>query len=154
MPKKNKDNKKMLVELENKLAEVFTKKLPALPEGIKEGIVKYGPYITVVMMILTVPAILAIIGIGMAATPFAFLGGFRGGLGYIVSMLFGLVMLVLEIMAISGLFKRQKKAWKLLFYISLIQATLNILRFDLGGLIIGTGISWYVLFQIKSYYKN
>ena len=144
----------MLVELENKLAEVFTKKLPALPEGIKEAIVKYGPYFTVIMIILTIPAILAIIGIGVAATPFAFLGGVRGGIGYIISIVFGLAMLVLQIIAIKGLFARQMKAWKLLFYISLISAVSNLLRFDLGGLIIGTGISWYILFQIRSYYKN
>lgn len=154
MTTNKKDWKSMLVELENKLAEFFTKKLPAMPDKIKEGIVKYGPYITVVMMILTIPVVLAVLGFGAMATPFVFLGGFRGGIGYIISMIFGIAMIVLEIMAIKGLITRQMKAWKLLFYISLIQAVSNLIKFDLGGLIIGTGISWYVLFQIRSYYKN
>ncbi|MDD2483026.1 MAG: chromate transporter [Candidatus Shapirobacteria bacterium] len=154
MTTQKKDWKRMLVELENKLAEFFTKKLPSMPDKVKEGIVKYGPYLTVIMIILTIPAILAVIGIGMAATPFAFLGGVKGGIGYIISMFLGLVMLILEIIAIKGLFARQMKAWKLMFYISLISAVSNLIKFDLGGLIIGTGISWYVLFQIRSYYKN
>lgn len=153
MATQNKNWKTMLVELENKLAEFFTKKLPALPEKAKELIVKFGPYLVVVMLVLTIPAILALIGIGIAATPFAFVGGLRGGIGYVISLIFGLAMLVLEIMAVPGLFKRQMKAWKLLFYISLISAVSYVLSFNLGGLIIGTGISWYILFQIRSYYK-
>lgn len=153
MTTQKKDWKTMLVELEGKLNEFFTKKLPAMPEKAKEIIVKFGPYLTVIMLVLTIPAILALIGIGIAASPVAFMGGFRGGLGYIVSMIFGLVMIVMEIMAVPGLFKRQMRAWKLLFYISLINAVSALLSFNLGGLIIGTGISWYVLFQIRSYYK-
>lgn len=153
MTTQNKDWKTMLVELENKLGEFFTKKLPALPETAKEMIVKFGPYITVIMLVLAIPVILAVVGIGMAATPFAFLGGVRGGIGYIITLVLGLIMMVLEIMAIQGLFKRQMKAWKLLFYISLISALSALISFNLGSLIIGTGISWYILFQIRSYYK-
>lgn len=154
MTKKNNDGKKILVELESKLESIFLDKLPALPDKAKELIVKYGPYVAVVFLVISIPMILTLIGIGVATTGLVSLAGARSGFGYIISIVFGLVMMVLEIMAIKGLFKRQKKAWKLLFYISLIQAVLNILRFDLGGLIIGTGISWYILFQIKSYYKN
>jgi hypothetical protein len=153
MTTQKKDWKAMLVELENKMAEFFLKKLPAMPENVREMIVKYGPYITVVMMVLTIPAILAVIGIGMATTPFAIAAGARYGFGFLVSAIFGIVMIVLEIMAIKGLFARQMKAWKLLFYISLIQAVSAVLRLDFGGLIIGSGISWYILFQIRSYYK-
>jgi len=153
MTTQKKDWKTMLVELENKLAEVFTKKLPAMPEKAKEIIVKYGPYMTVVMMILTIPIILAAIGIGMVATPLAVLGGARSFFWFVIPAILGALMIVLEVMAIKGLFARQMKAWKLLFYISLIQAFSSLIKLDLGGLIIGTGISWYILFQIRSYYK-
>jgi hypothetical protein len=37
---------------------------------------------------------------------------------------------------------------------SLINAVGAILKMDLGNLIIGTGLSWYILFQIKEYYKK
>jgi hypothetical protein len=153
MTTQKKDWKNMLVELENKMAEFFIKKLPSMPENIKEIIVKYGPYLIVIMMILMVPAILAVMGIGVAATPLALMAGPRHGFALLISAIFGLLMIVLELMAIKGLFKRELKAWKLLFYISLIQAFSSLIRFDLGGLIIGSGISWYILFQIRSYYK-
>ncbi len=153
MTTQKKDWKTMLVNLENKLAEFFIKKLPALPEKAKEMIVKFGPYITVVMLILSIPAILALIGFGMAATPFVFLGGAKFGFWHIFSLIVGILIIVLEIMAIKGLFKRQMKAWKLLFYVSLISAFSSLISLDLGGLIIGAGISWYILFQIRSYYK-
>ena len=72
--KKN-DWKSMLNDLENKLEEFFTKKMPAFPDKAKEVIVQYGPYITLIMMVLTVPTILALIGFGAMFTPFALIGG-------------------------------------------------------------------------------
>jgi hypothetical protein len=153
MTTQNKNWKTMLVELEDKLAEFFTKKLPALPDKVREMIVKFGPYITVVMLVLSIPAILALLGLGFVATPLVFAGGARFGFWNIFSLVVGILMIILEIMAINGLFKRQMKAWKLLFYISLIQAFSALVRFDLGSLVIGTGISWYILFQVRSYYK-
>lgn len=153
MTKQKKDWKTIVVDLETKLVEVFGKKLPAMPGKAKEIIVKVGPYLVVMMLVFAIPAMLALIGVGIAATPLAFVGGIRGGLGYLVTMIFGLIMIVMEVMAVPGLFKRQMKAWKLMFYISLINAVSALLSFNLSGLIIGTGISWYVLFQIRSYYK-
>ena len=149
--KEKKDWKKMLIDLENKLAEVFIKKLPAMPDKIKEIIVKYGPYLALICIILSIPALLALAGIGVVA-PWAIMGKINYGMTAI-SLVFGILIIVLEIMAIKGLFARKMKAWKLMFYISLISAVSNLLKFDLGGLIIGTGISWYILFQIRSYYK-
>jgi hypothetical protein len=153
MTVKNKNWKTVLVDLENKLADFFIKKLPPLPEKAKEVIVKFGPYLVVVSLILTVPAILALLGVGFGAAPFVFLGAGRFGFWHIFSIVVSVLILALELMAIKGLFKREMKAWKLLFYVSLISAFSSLISFDLWGLIIGVGISWYVLFQIRSYYK-
>ncbi len=150
--KKN-DWKSMLNDLENKLEEFFTKKMPSFPDKAKEIIVKYGPYFILVMMFLTIPAILTILGLGAMFTPFALMGGVGFGIISIMSLLFLIGMIALQIVALPALFKRQLKGWKILFYLSLISAVSNIINFDLGSLIIGTGISWYVLFQVKSYYK-
>jgi hypothetical protein len=145
--------KSMLNDLENTLEEFFTKKMPAFPDKAKEMIVQYGPYITVIMMIMTIPAILALLGVGALFTPFAFLGGITQGFSYIVALLFLLVTIGFELAALPALFKRQMKGWKILFYLSLVNAVSNLISFSLGSLIIGAGVSWYVLFQIKSYYK-
>jgi len=142
----------MITKLEKELEKIFVKKLPELPKKLKEIIVKYGPYLAVILLVLSVPVILAFTGLVITTTSLVFLGGPRGCF-YIFSVLLGMVMIILQIMAIPGLFKRKIKSWRLLFYISLISALLSLLKFDLGGLIIGAGISWYILFQIKSYYK-
>lgn len=146
----NKNWKTVLVDLENKLAEFFTKKIPELPKKVKEFIVKYLPHLTILTIIL---AILGII-LGAATTPFAFLSGVKIGIGQIISLFFAIVSIVFEIKAVKGLFKREMNSWKLLFYVSLIGAISNLLRIDIGGLILGTGISWYILFQIRGCYKN
>jgi hypothetical protein len=142
----------MITKLEKELDKIFVKKLPALPKKLKEVIVKYGPYLAVILLVLSIPVILAFMGLLITTKSLIFLGGARGCF-YIISVLLGIVMIILQIMAIPGLFKRKIKSWRLLFYISLISALLSLLKFDLGGLIIGAGISWYILFQIKSYYK-
>jgi hypothetical protein len=150
---KNKNWKTMADDLEKKMAEIFIKKAPALPEKAKEIIVKYGPYLAIIIMVMMIPAILALIGLGMMAGTLSSLGGVGYGWSSMTSMIFGIIILVLEIKALTGLFKRQMKAWKLMFYISIISAFSSLLRLEIGSLIIGGIISWYFLFQIRSYYK-
>jgi hypothetical protein len=149
----NKNWKTMLVELEDKLAEVFIKKLPAIPENIKEMIVKYGPYLALIGIIFSVPALLALFGIGAVVAPWAIVGGSVYGIKTVLAIVFGLLIIVLEIMALPGLFKRQMKAWKIMFYISLISVVSNLISLNLFNLVIGAAVSWYLLFQIRSYYK-
>lgn len=147
-----KEKKFFFDDLEKKLSELFVKKLPGLPKKIKEVIVKYGPYLVVILLVLSVPVILAFMGVVITMTSLVILGGAKGYF-YVFSVLLGVIMVILQIMAIPGLFKRKIQSWRLLFYISLMVAFLNLLKFDWGDLIIGSGISWYILFQIKSYYK-
>ena len=84
---------------------------------------------------------------------FAFVGGVGLGFGFILSIVFYLVTVILELMALPALFKRQIKGWKILFYLSLVSVFSNLISFNLGNLIIGTAISWYFLFQIRNCYK-
>lgn len=140
-------------ELETTLDNIFVGKVPALPENVKEMIVKYGPYITVVLLVIAAPAILAIFGLGAIATPFALLGGLGKFSIYTITMILSLITFVLEIIALPGLFKRTRAGWKFMFYGSLVSAVSALLSLNLGSLIIGTAISFYFLFQIRSYYK-
>ncbi len=142
-----------LSDLEKKLDEVFEKKAPQLPESIKELMVKYGPYLSLIMIVLSLPLLLSAFGLSALVAPMAFLGGVRAGVGFSMGILVTLVVVAMQGMAIPGLFKRQISAWKLLFWASLVSAVGSLLRFDLGGLIIGSVISWYFLFQIRSFYK-
>lgn len=143
-----------IVELESKLEDFFTKKeIPTLPENVKEIIVKYGPWVALVGMIFSIPALLALFGIGAVVAPWAIVGR-SWGIQTILAIIFSLLVIILELIALPGLFKRQMKAWKIMFYISLINIVSSLLSLNIFSLIIGAAISWYFLFQIKSYYKN
>lgn len=139
-------------QLEQKLAELFGK-LPPLPANIKEFIVKVAPWVDLVLLIILLPAILFIFGLGTLLLPFGFLGGLGAGTLGIIAFGLSAVNIVLYAIAIPGLLKRQRRGWVLNYYAALIGAVQDLLSRDLFGLIIGTGISLYILFQIRSYYS-
>lgn len=149
----SKSAKSYLADLENLCDEYFGKKAPSLPENAKEAIVKFGPWIALILLIISAPAVLGLLGLGAALSPFAYLGGITGGVGYMVSIVFTIVIMVMEIIALPGLFKRSRSGWNIMFYSTLLQAVESVLSMNIGGLIIGTLLSLYVLFQIRSYYK-
>jgi hypothetical protein len=139
--------------LESNLELYLLKKAPSLPDNVKEFIVKFSPWISLVVGLMALPAILAVLGVGTLVMPFSYLGGFRYGLSYSLSMLIFAVATILDFAAIPGLFKRSASAWRLLYYSTLINAVHYFLTFNWGSLIIGTLISFYILFQVKSYYQ-
>ncbi len=140
--------------LSTKLEGFFVGSLPALPDNIKEFIVKVGPYITLVMMIMLLPVIVAGLGLGAVVTPLSFLGGVSTGFGFILSMVFAFGTLILNLMALPGLFKREKRSWKLIYYATLLSLIDDLITLRLGGLIISTLISFYFLFQVKGKYTK
>jgi hypothetical protein len=139
--------------LEKTLSVYFLDKAPALPENVKLFIVKYGPWITLVLLILSLPVVLALFGLSAFLLPLSFLGGIGNGLNYTIAIIFLAITIVLEALAIPGLLKRKLSAWHLIFYAALLNALYHLFTFDIFGLIIGTAISLYILFQIRSYYK-
>lgn len=149
----NTSYKSYLLQLENLLDNYLVKKAPPLPKGLTDFIVAVMPYLNVIFLILALPIILALIGISALVMPFSLAGGLGTGFSYMAGVIVTVITVVLEIMALPGLFKRQKKSWTLLYYVALIGGVNSILSLNLWGLVIGTGISLYILFQIKSYYK-
>lgn len=142
-----------LKQLDDTLDLYLVQKAPSLPTNIKELIVKISPWLTLIFLVLSLPAVLAILGIGALFTPFSYLGGMNAGLQYTVSMVVLAVTIVLEGLAIPGLFKRSISGWNFLFYSVLVSIISNIVSFNIGGLILGTLVPLYFLYQVKSYYK-
>ena len=156
--KEGTDFKGMLGKLEVTLDEYLVKKAPQLPEGWKEVIVKFAPYLAIIGVVMGIPGVLALLGMGTILAPLGLVGGMMTGrpflgFGYIVSVLFLGVMILLEGLAIPGLFSRSKKAWTYLYWSALVGVVQNIVSFNVGGLVIGGLISMYFLFQVKEYYK-
>jgi hypothetical protein len=145
---------KYLTPVEEKLNLYFGKKAPAMPENIKELIVKFSPYLTIALLVFSLPVMLLAFGLTTFALPFAYLGGIHTGFTFSFTALISLLALVLEVIAIPGLFKRTKKSWQFMFYASLLSILSYLLSLNLSSLVIGGAISFYILFQIRSYYKN
>jgi hypothetical protein len=146
-----KDLKNILVQLEEKLVEI-SDKLPKLPDSLGEFLVKYGPYLIIISLVIGVFGLLASFGLMAAVSPIA-VATYGYGAHFSLYGLVGLISMVLMAIAIPGLLKRAKSAWNLIFYSSLITAVSYLIDMNLGSLIIGTAINWYFLFQIRKFYK-
>lgn len=142
-----------LAQLENTLDLYCGQKAPALPTKWKETIVKVAPWITLIFLLLSLPAVLALLGIGALLTPVSYLGGPTFGITYTLSLVFLAITIVLEALSLPGLFKKSKQGWSFVYYSTLVGVISNIVYFNPGGIILGTVIPLYFLFQIKSYYK-
>jgi hypothetical protein len=158
MVEKNLDLKQGLSQLEDTLEVYLVKKAPfSIPENWKELIVQFAPYLTILGIVLSVPEVFAVLGLGALVSPFtAFLGpryALFYSFNYVLSMVALAVVIVLAAMAVPGLFKREEKAWRFLFYASLVNVVSGFFGGDWVGMIIGALLSWYVLFQVKEYYR-
>jgi len=131
------------------------KKIPfQLPSNAKEYIVKFGPWLILVIIILVGLNVLQYLA-----------GMLNGGAGIITFVLYAniiysplsaiiiLLQIILLAMALQGLFKRSIRAWYLLYYVALLSALGQLVTGQVIGAIISLGLSLYLLFQIKEYYK-
>jgi len=142
-------------QLEDFFDTYLHKKAPFhLPPKAKEWIVKYGPWIVLILIILTVPVILAVFSLSAILVPFAATyAPARFSALSLIGGLFSLITLVMEAAALPGLFKRTKKGWHLVYYAVLVGAVGQLLEGNIISLIINVVISMYFLFEKKEYYK-
>jgi len=121
-----------------------------LPDGFKEFLVKFGPWIMLVFLLLGLPFIFVALGLTSALTPFAVMGGSIGGFPWALA---ALAQLVLCAMALPGLLARKMSGWTLLFYSQLVGILASLLALSFFGAVIGGLIGLYFLFQLKSKYN-
>jgi hypothetical protein len=141
----------------------FVNKAPfQIPQTGREWLAQFGPWIAVVFLVLSLPALLLLLGIGSPLAPFR-VGGYRWayseGYGWSYTnahwlWLIGLaVPFVLLALALPGLFARKMSGWRLAFYAELVNVVAGVLMLDVVGALIGAIIWFYVLFQIRPLYK-
>lgn len=138
----------------DKWLEGLFKKIPGLPPGLVKVVAHLLPWLNIAIIVLSIPAVLAMIGVGIAGLPAVALGFGYGYGGGFLGALFLVIQLVLFIAASAGLFKRSAKAWHRVYLAVLIGGLSNIIMLSLPGLIIGTGISLYLLFQVKPQFNK
>lgn len=132
--------------------EDFFKKFPQLPANIREVLVQIAPWIALIFGILGVVAGLGAIGV----SPVAVMGGVGNSMFLLVSGVLTIVSSVLMLMAFPKLQKHQYAGWRFLFWsevVSVVASLLGITAASIIGAVIGALIGFYLLFQIKSYYK-
>lgn len=130
----------------------LVKKAPfQIPGEIREFLVKFGPWIALVLLVLSLPALLLMLGVGTAVMPY-------GGVGYATSFTYLTVVLlaqmVLQALALPGLFARKMSGWKLIFYSQLIGITFSLLSGSIIGALLFGLIGLYILFQVRPLYVN
>lgn len=164
-----------LAPLEKKLNELLVAKAPfQIPTAGREGIVKFSPWISLVMGIFGLLAGLALwraahtvnqlvdFANQLSASVGAETVSDRLGIAFWLSLFALIASSVLLLVAVPGLKARKKAGWNLVFYGVLANFVYGIfaLFYDAAGVgsfimsLLGTVVGLYLLFQVRSYYKS
>jgi hypothetical protein len=130
-----------------------------IPQTGREWLVQFGPWIVVVLLVLSLPAVLLLLGIGSTWGPLNSRWGYSQAYGWSYAnaywlWLTGLVVpFALLALAVPGLFARKMSGWRLAFYAEVISLIAGVLMLNVVGALLGALIWFYVLFQIRPLYK-
>lgn len=145
---------KFSVEQGMKTLEEWFAKFPSLPKGATDVIVKIAPWLALIFGILGVLGAIAATGFLAVLSPLMMVGGgFGVAVGGVLGGILALVSSVLMVMAFPGLRDRRMAGWKWSFYSEVVSVVSSIIALNVVGAAIGALIGFYILFQIKSYYK-
>jgi hypothetical protein len=122
-----------------------------IPDQLKEILVRFGPWIALVLLVLSLPILLFAFGVGSLFLPFAG-WAYATGFGYLTMLT--LIEMGLLVAALPGLFARKLSGWNLLFYSQLISIVSSLLHGWILNAVVGGLISLYILFQIRSLYRS
>ena len=140
-------------QLDKTLQTYFLDKAPKLPADIQKLIVQYGPFLVLIGVVFSVVGIVASFGFMSIGNPMRMFAGAYVGFMYQVYLLFSIVAAVLSALALPGLFNKRVMGWKYMWYNTILGVVANAITLNLAGLIIGGGLGFYILYQIKNHYK-
>lgn len=121
-----------------------------IPENGREMIVKFGPWVLLVLLLITLPLVLFVLGIGTVVMPF---GGLPYAAGFGFAAIFLILYYILWIASMPGLFARKKSGWNLAFYGELLNIVYSLVSGAILGAIVGGLIGLYLLFQVRTKYN-
>lgn len=142
-------------EFADKVGDVF-KTLPKLPRGLVEFFVKVSPYLALLGAILSLISspVLGLLTIMTLITLNPLIV-----ITTLISAVLALVVAVILFMAYNPLKNRQQSGWMFLFWVTIInavQTALGLVYSPSGiiGSLVFLAISFYVLFQMRPWYKS
>lgn len=137
--------------------ENIYKNAPALPSNIRELLVNFAPWISLIFGVLTLLAGVGGLGVFTVLSPFATL---YGGVGYSAFLVVSSIIVVVEgvvmLLAFSPLKKRLMRGWNLMVWTQVLALLSSVVTLRVGSIVgaaIGALIAFYLLFQMRSYYK-
>lgn len=132
--------------LEKELEPIFTKQLPPFPDNIKDLCVKIAPILAIIGVVFGVLGT----GLGVLFSPFAW---FSGSVLYGIGIVFLVIMVVLNGLAIPGLFNQKMEGWKYMYYAQLVNIVYHLCTGTWISGLIGAFIGFWILFQIREKYS-
>lgn len=137
------------------MAEWFDK-APQLPKNWREVLVKITPVLALIFGLLGILVGISGLGALTVFSPLAALGGVSGmssyGTGFITAIIY-LLGSILLLAAYPGTKAHKKSGWNLLFWSEAVNFVGGIVSLSIVSAIIGALIGFYLIFQIRSYYK-
>lgn len=133
--------------------EGWFSKLPSLPKEWKDVIVKVAPWFALIFGVLGVLGGISALGLLTVFSPLAALGGGAQAVG--AGLLVGVLLLLssgLMVAAFPGTRAMKASGWNLLFLSELVGVVSAVLSFSPFGILF-SAVGFYILFQIRSYYK-
>ena len=160
---------------ENQLADIFVNKAPKLPQGGKAALVKYLPWISLIVGLLTLytawvlwhwaHTVNALVNYANTLSQ-AFGGTNVASNRLSVGIWLGIIVLFVEglfyLTAFPGLKSHSKSGWYMLYYGALLNIVYGVVVVftsyggigNLIGSLIGSAIGFWLLFQIRDVYKG
>lgn len=127
----------------------------SLPQGVIDFLVKFAPYVALVLGILGAIGALALFGLGSILGPFVVLGGGTAALGStFLAAIFSGIIAILYIMAYSGLKNRKISGWNMLFYVETLYILSDLVSVRIAGAVLSAVVGYYFLFQMRASYKK
>lgn len=163
-----------LHQLETKLGDLY-KGLPNIPDKYRKTLVDAMPWLSLVVGVLSLLAVLSIwrwVHVADQAANYVNSLSAIYGAGQVVTnswslmLWLGLIALLVQaviyLAAFPGLRERKKKGWNLLFYGALLNITYGVIVLftsyggfgQLLGSLIGSAIGLYLLYQVRSSYTG
>ncbi|MGE5042174.1 MAG: hypothetical protein ACM3IJ_04710 [Candidatus Levyibacteriota bacterium] len=129
--------------------------VPSLPKNFQEVLVKLAPWVALIFGILGLLAGIAGLGIMATLSPLAALGGV-GGVRAAGSGILAAVLLIassgLMLAAFPGLKSGKMNGWNMMFWSEVVTLVSSVLAISISGVVFDL-VGFYLLFQIKRYYK-
>ena len=148
---------KNLGVVEKQFASVFDK-APHVPQGFKDFLVAIAPWLALIFGVLGLVSILGAGMLGMLMSMSFLQSGMMGAM-FFVSLVAGLLVSLLDLMAFGPLRKREKKGWNYIFLGQLVSLVAAIINVAVG---LGSGIAiqivmmlvgFWLLFEVRGMYR-